>query len=208
MANFIKNLLINGQNPVTVGGTGTTVKFFPMQPGASIGVASIKNGILFVPDNNEANGQRMSATASGNFTIGSGAATSPAVTIGLYPVTFANTTAVTNSNPSALGLTSTAVIGATPILSATLAAASDLTGFYPWALTCDLEGDSQSGLVQLLSGSIVIDGAGTAATIGLVSGLTGINFANAAPYGVVVGVTFSVSDPGASANMFQFSLSL
>ena len=163
---------------------------------------------MFVPDNNEANGQRLNVTASGNFTIGTGATTSPAVTIGLYPVTFSSATAQINSNPSALGLTSTATISATPIISATFAGASDLTGYYPWALTCDLEGDSTSGLVQVLSGSIVIDGTGTSATIGLVSGLTGINFASVAPYGLVMGVTFSVSDPGALANMYQFQLSL
>jgi hypothetical protein len=207
MSQIVKNLLINGQNPVTVGGTGTTTKFFPAVPGSGIGVTSTKNGFLFVPDNNEANAQRLNVTASGNFTIGSGATTSPAVTIGLYPVTFTGSAQI-NSNPSALGLTSTASIGATPILSATFAGASDLTGFYPWALTCDLQGDSSSGLVQLLSGSIVIDGTGTASTIGLVSGLSGINFATVAPYGVVVGVTFSVSDPGALANMYQFIMSL
>jgi hypothetical protein len=125
----------------------------------------------------------------------------------LYPVTFTGSAQI-NSNPSALALTSTATIGSTPIISATFAGASDLTGYYPWALTCDLEGDSTSGLVQVLSGSIVIDGTGTSATIGLVSGLTGINFASTAPYGVVLGVTFSVSDPGALANMYQFALSL
>src|ERR1700677_35486 len=207
MAQGIKNFLINGAGPGTGGGKGTLPKYFPAQPGSGIGVTSTKNGFLFVPDNNEANGQRLTVAASGNFTIGSGATTSPAVTVGLYPVTFANATAQINSNPSALGLTSTATIGATPIISATFAAASDLTGYYPWALTCDLEGDSTSGLVQVLSGSIVIDGTGTSATIGLVSGLTGINFASVAPYGVVVGVTFSVSDPGALANMYQFIMS-
>jgi hypothetical protein len=210
MAQPITNLLINGANPVTVGGTGTAIKYFPAVPGASIGVASLKNGILFVPGNGEGNSQRMAVRACGNFTIGTpgvGVA-SPAVTVALYPVTFPNSAAVANSNPSAQALTSTAVIGSTPIVTQTFAAASDAGGYYPWALTVDLQGDTLSGLVQQVAGNIVIDGTAGTFTPGLVTGLTGINFSNPVPYGLVVGVTFSVSDAQALSNMYQFDLQL
>lgn len=206
MASTIKNTLINGINPVTVGGTGITIKYFPAAPGASIGVASLKNGILFVPDNGEANGQRITIKAGGNYLIGVDApSASPSCTIGLYPVTFANATAVANSNPAST-LASTAVIGATAIVSQTQTL--NIVGAAPWALQVDLLGDSTSGLVQLCSGSIVMDGTAGTVTAGLVSGLSGINFSSVAPYGLVVGVTFSVSDAQASANMYQFYLEL
>lgn len=208
MAQPVTNLLCNGGNPVIVGGTGTAIKYFPMVPGASIGVASVKNGFLFVPGNGEANAQRISIRAGGNFTIGNNApSASPAVTIALYPVTFTNGNPA-DSNPSALGLTSTASIKATAIISQTFAAASDLAGFYPWALTVDLQGDTLSGLVQASGGNIAIDGVSGTFTAGLASGLTSINFSSAAPFGLVVGVTFSVSDANALANMYQFDLSL
>jgi len=210
MAQPITNLLINGANPVSVGGTGTAIKYFPAVPGASIGVASPKNGILFIPGNGEANSQRMSVRSAGNFTIGTpgvGVA-SPAVTIALYPVTFPNqSAAVANSNPSS-GLTSTAVIGSTAIISQTFAAASDIAGYYPWTFSVELQGDTLSGLVQGVTGNISIDGIAGTYTPALVTGLTLINFSNPAPFGLVVGVTFSVSDPQALANMYQFDLQL
>lgn len=207
MAEVKTNLLINGVNPVTVGGAGTSIKFFPMAPGASIGVASVKNGFLFVPGNGEANAQKLSIRASGNLTIGTPSGASPAVTIALYPVTFTNGNPA-DSNPSAIGLTSTASIKATAIVSQTFAAASDLAGFYPWQLSVDLVGDSLSGLVQQVRGDIDIDGVAGTFTAGLVTGLSSINFSNPAPFGLVVGVTFSVSDNNAAANMYQFDLSV
>ena len=83
MAQTVSNLLINGANRVTVGGLGTTVKFFPPAPGASIGVAGAGYGFVFMPGSNRLNGQRMTILATGNFKSG-GDVTSPAVTVGLY----------------------------------------------------------------------------------------------------------------------------
>jgi len=210
MAQPVTNLLINGLNPVTVGGTGTAVKIFPYVPGASIGVASTRAGVLFIPGNGEANAQRLSVRAGGNITFG-GDLTSPAVTIGLYPVTFSATVVS--------GLSCT-VVGATPIFSNTFAASADVSSIIPWALTADLEGDgllaqqgqaSQpqfggSGLVQLLSGAIVMDGTNASATPALVSSLSGVNMNAAIPYGLAVGITFSISGAGNSASMYQFDL--
>lgn len=190
----ITNLLINGVSPVTVGGTGITVKYFPKAPGASIGVASSSNGYLYAPDSLKLNGQQFQVKAAGNFTVGSGAASSPIVTVALYPVTFAGNV------PSG-----TATISATPVVSQSLAAASDLVGYYPWAIRADLMGDNNSGILQLITGNAAIDGINTnnnptaSATV-----LSGVNFNSPVPFAFVVGVTFSVSDPGALANMYQF----
>ena len=180
---------------------------FPFQPGASIGVASTKNGYLFYPGNGEANAQRLSVRAAGNFTIG-GDTSSPNFTLGLYAATFVG---------------SVATLISTPVFSQTFTGSGEggaAGTYYPWALTADIAGDglvaqqgqaSQSnfigsGLVQLLSGSSAIDGTGASATAGLISGLTGINFNAAIPFGLAIGVTYSVSGAGNLANMYQFDI--
>jgi len=202
MATVIANLLINGAGGITVGGTGITTKYFPAVPGASIGVASVNNGYLLVPANNAVNGQRLAIRATGNFAVGDITGACPTVTIGLYPVTFT-------------GGLSTASINSTAILSAVVTAQTNINALYPWALTADLAGDSGSGLVQVLSGAVVADGVNTSATAGLVTGLTKINFApgaslpssgQVAPFGLVVGVTFSISEAGNTATMYQFDM--
>ena len=197
MANVITNLLINGASGVTVGGTGVGIKYFPTVPGASIGVNSPNNGYLLVPANNVVNGQRTAVRATGNFAVGDITGACPTVTIGLYPVTFVG---------------NVASVGATAILSAVSTLQANINALYPWALIADLAGDSGSGLVQQLSGAIVIDGVNTNLTAGLVTGLSKINFGalpqgQTAPFGLVVGVTFSISEAGNTATMYQFDLS-
>jgi hypothetical protein len=202
MANVITNLQVNGAQGVTVGGTGTSQKFFPFIPGASIGVNSSQNGYLLIPAGNIVNGQRLSVRATGNFAVGDLTGPCPSVTIGLYPVTFT-------------GGLSTASIGSTAVISAVSTLQANINALYPWALIVDMAGDTGSGLVQTLSGAIVIDGVNTSATAGLTTGLTKINFApgttlpasgQVAPFGLVVGITFSVSDQGNTATMFQFDV--
>src|SRR4029077_10810347 len=198
MAAVITNFLINGLNPVSVGGTGTTVKYFPNASGnftSGVTPSSVKNGYLFVPDSGKVNNQRLAVRASGNWTVGTGATSSPATTIGLYPVTFAGNVP-----------TGTPTIGAA-IISQQLAGASEGGApgtFYPWALTADLAGDNTSGIVTALGGSIVMDGV--AGSFSVANVLTGVNMLSAVPFALLVGVTFSVSDPGALANMYQFDL--
>lgn len=194
MAEVIANLLLNGLNPVTVGGTGTAIKYFPNVPGASIGVASTKNGYLYCPGVGKANAQRLTVRASGNFTIGTpgGGVASPAVTVGLYPVTFSGNTPA-----------GTPTIGSA-IVSQILAAANDSFGYYPFALDVDLQGDNLSGIVQSLAGNIVIDG--TAGSFSTAAILSSVNMLAPVPFAFVVGVTFSVSDSLASANLYQFDL--
>ena len=179
------------------------IKYFPFVPGSSIGVNSSNNGYLLIPAGNIVNGQRLSIRATGNFAVGDLTGPCPTVTIGLYPVTFT-------------GGLSTASIGSTAIVSAVSTTQANINAVYPWALIVDMAGDSASGLVQTLSGAIVIDGVNTSATAGLTTGLTKINFApgttlpasgQVAPFGLVVGVTFSVSEAGNTATLYQFDAS-
>jgi hypothetical protein len=199
MAMVQTNLLVNGISPVTVGGTGTAIKYFPIAPGASIGVSSTKSGYLYIPGNASANGQRMSIRGSGSFTIGTPGAgvASPAVTVGLYSATFLN------GNPG-----STATVNATAVLSQQFAAASDVLPPYGFSFLCDIVCESGSGLARIVSGSNEIDGTAGTVTVGLISGLTSINMSSPVPFALLCGVTFSVSDAQASASLFQFDLSL
>ena len=200
----LSNLLCNGLTPVSTGGSGTSLKLLPQLPGASIGVASTKNGYVYCPDNGQANGQRMQAIASGDFTIGGGPNfTSPAVTVALYFVTFAGNV------PAGLatigGQTVAPYTGATTLITQTFVGSSDvLAAGYPWALSVDLMGSQNSGLVQTLSGSIAIDGVAGSFSASVPG--SGINFNSAIPFALVVGVTSSVSDTSFLANMFEFQL--
>src|SRR5579859_5328655 len=92
----IQDFGVNGQFPSTVGGTGSTVKYFgrnvPSAAGASwvaapsTPSASSPVGALWVPGDNKLNGQLMTVTATGDFTPASNA-TSETVTVSLYGVT-------------------------------------------------------------------------------------------------------------------------
>lgn len=204
----IKNLLINGASPVTVGGTGTTQKVFPYVPGPSIGVAANSSspfsgvGAIAVPGNNEVNGQNLVVLASGNFEVGAGGAC-PNFTVKLLAATSA-------ANLAAGTYTTLGTSG--------LITAQNLLGtFYPWSLEFEINGDSGSGIVQG-SGAFLVDGtyvgngsnAGAQGVMGTTSGwnqLSGINFSSGTPaFYLAVGVTFSVSESGNSANMYQFQL--
>jgi len=205
----VSNFLINGNNPATVGGSGTTIKLFANLSGnftSGVTPSQTKNAYLFCPDSNKANNQRLIARASGNFTIGNpsqGNITSPVVTVALYPVLFAGN--VPNGAVTIGGQTVAPYTGATAIISQVYAAASDLSVVgYPWALEVALSGDNTSGLLQALDGTIAIDGI--AGSFSANVPLTGVNMNSALPFGLVVGITFSISDPAASANMYQFAL--
>ncbi len=182
-------LVVNGGSPVSVSGTGTTIKYFPQNSYIPVGQTSSTTAIGYLNAPNQVlNGQQFVVKAGGNFEVGAGG-TCPSVLIGLYPVSYS-------------GITPT--IGSTAILSYS-STLQNLTGTnYPWALSAKFAGDTGSGLVQQIKGSIVVDGANTNLVAGLVTGLSGINFNNAIPFGFVVGVTFSVSEAGNAASMYQF----
>jgi len=208
MADVKRNLLINGANSISVGGSGTAIKYFPFVPGSSIGVSSLKNGYVWIPGNNESNGQRLGVRASGYFQIG-GPIPSPVVTLALYPVTLS--TAFPNMGQPQNALASSATVGSTAIVSGSTTGSSGEQAFgtnYPWALDAQIVADGSSGLAQLLSGQVILDGNNTPASAGLISGLSGLVMSNPVPFGLVVGVTFSVSNTANSASMLQFDLSI
>lgn len=197
MSQVLANYQVNGNFPVTVGGTGTAIKYFPapsrnFTAGAGLTPSSTNaNGQLNVPGNNRLNAQWFEVVAAGNFEVGAGGAC-PSVTIGVY----AQTSAILTS-PSYTLLATTGAI-----------TTQNLDGvFYPWVIQMQLEGDSGSGLLQGRFSSIVNNVNTSTQNIPLSSNLSGLNFAAEPVFGLVVGVTFSVSEAGNSANMYEFQLS-
>lgn len=186
MSDVISNLLINGLNPVTVGGTGTTLKLFPGAPGASIGVASTKTGYIYIPGNNELNCQRLAVRAGGNFIL-PGDAISPTVTLGVY----------ISTNPFATSPTNTALFTSV-IAAAGLGVTSD-----PWYLTMDFMADNTGGILQ---GSYAVQANDVAVATGTITSQSGIVMSAVTPFALAVGVTFSQSLAGNSASMYQFDL--
>lgn len=182
MSNVINALPVNGLNPVTVGGTGTAVKYFPTAPGASIGVASTAVGQLNLPGSSRLNGQVFNVIATGNV--------------------FATGTALMtlSANTAAQGVTPSYTIVATS--GAVTPTASTTTS---WCIKASMYGDSASGVV---SGTfqVYFNGLLTASTTILTNNLTGINFASEYPFGLVVGVTFGTSSSTSLAKLFQFQL--
>jgi hypothetical protein len=198
------NYQINGANPVTVGGLGVTPKYFPAPSGNfTAGPATTPNatnatGQLAIHGDNTLNGQRFSIEASGNFEVGAGGAC-PSVRFDLQ----ANT--------------GTLVVPIyTTIATSGAITAQTLTGqFYPWSMVVNLTGDTQSGTISGTQ-TWVVDNTVSASNGALTSVLAGLNFnptqqvpavngqPNAPVFGLVMRVTFSVSEPGNSANMFLF----
>src|SRR6202030_3173740 len=92
----IQDFQVNGQFPATVGGTGSTIKYFGRNVPAAAGAnwvaapatpsATSPVGAMWVPGDNKLNGQFMIVTATGDFTPASNA-TSETVTVVLQAVT-------------------------------------------------------------------------------------------------------------------------
>ena len=199
---------VNGLNPSTVGGTGTTAKYFPYPSGNfTSGVsptpgptATSGYGQLAVHGTGMQNGQIMTVNAAGDFEVGSGGAC-PSVTIDIV----ANTGTLISPTWTILGTT-----GA-------ITAQTNTNLFYPWFLTLKLNGTSAAGVLNgTQSGSV--DNTNAPAAGPLTNVLSGLNFnptqfknsvsglPNAPVFGLAVRVTFSVSEPGNSANLYQFSI--
>jgi len=181
--------------PIGFTGNPTGILYFPggsTSSGIPAGLNSSSNG--YISPGSKANGQVITTKAAGDFTIGTLGGTSPAVTVGLYLATFAGN--------SAGGVVT---INAYPIISGTFAGTGDLEGYYPWGLSVDLMGTTNSGLVQAMSGYIVIDGVAGSFNPSVVT--SQINMSSSIPFALVVGVTFSVADTAAQANMYEFRLS-
>jgi hypothetical protein len=198
---IVGNWQINGSNPSTVGGTGTTSKYFN-SPSANFtsGVSTTPNstnafGQLPVRGDNEFNGQRFVVEASGDFQVGPGGAC-PSVTFDLQ----ANTGTITSPTYTTIA-TSGAVTAQTN------------TGVsYPWALVATITGTTAAGTISGTQ-TWVVDNTVGVNNGALTSVLSGLNFLgggtlnNLPVFGLVMRVTFSVSEPGNKANLYYFVVS-
>jgi hypothetical protein len=188
----LNDFQVNGLFPSTVGGTGTTVKYFPRLLGTSIGVestapsATSAAGQLVVPGNGVLNGQNFDVQVGGEITSGV-SDSSVTVQVALY----ANTGTV--SSPSYTMIATTGNVVA-PLESTS----------YNFNMKVSLFGTTASGVVRGTQYSIL--GTTQNALAALTNNLSGINFSNAAPFGLVVGVTFNSSDAGNSAALYQFQV--
>ena len=196
----VLNFQVNGSSPSTVGGTGTSVKYFQRilgtngpNGGANTNIsASNAAGALMLPAANVFNGQAFEVVAAGSFGSDTGDP-SGTVTISLYAVTGSVGTP-----------TYTAIAGTGAITPAYAAAES-------WAIRAQLYGESKSGV---LGGNFYAGVRGLAVNsspkdaLALITGLD-FNAGNpslqqGAVLGFVVGVTFGTSDSTNTASMTQF----
>lgn len=197
---------VNGNGGSTVGGIGTTVKYFQRilgtsGPGASVGSAPNTNisatnaaGALFLPAANVFNGQQFSVLASGSVGSDTGDP-SGTVNIALYCV---------------VGTAAAPVyveIAQTSALAPTYAAAE------PWALAVNLVGDSTSGIItgdySALLGTALVNS--TPKVIDAFPNNLNFNTGNillqrGAVCGFVVGVTFGTSNATNTATMYEFTI--
>lgn len=228
----IVEYLINGASPVTVGGTGTTIKYFGGPPGANLwnagapGVntgqssnqrgfvpsATTNLGALAVPGNNELNGQLFTVRASGNILFGAGEAS----TTGIITLALSNALATAPPNYQTLN-------------TLTLTNQANDSVYYPWTIAVDLQGDTFSGILQAWkTDNSMINGVAGAS--GVSGPFTGINFVGlgappliqppytgfaeplpsfpAPAFFLVVGVTWGVSNALNTANMYEFQVEL
>lgn len=194
---IITAYLVNGANPVVVGGTGTAIKYFPSVPGPSIGVnrttpsSTSSLGQLKAPGQNRLNGQKFTVDVVGYVTADSAIAC-PNVTIALYAQTNQQTD---GHNPTYTAIATTGAIAAGSLSSE------------PFSISFEGNGDSVSGMLQGLQTDIYAGVLRNTSPKAAENLLSNINFGANVPFGLVVGVTFSVSGANNSASLTQFSLS-
>ena len=194
---------VSGSNPSKVGGTGTTVKYFPRPLGPSIGVAPATPsstsavGALLLPAQNVFNGQSFTINVAGSVGAESGDP-SGTVHVDLYAVTGSV------SSPTYTALGGTATLTPTRLQES-------------FSLEFKLSGDTVSGfLTGQYSG--IFNGAysntaGTTNWVILANNISGLDFnvgnsalAQGAVLGFVVGVTFGTSDATNTASLYQFGI--
>ena len=202
MSSPFNNWQVSGQYPSTIGGTGIGRKFFPA-PSNQIGVVGVapsatsSAGQLNIEGRNILNGYPFAIKAAGNFEVGSGGAC-PNVLIEV--------------------VANTAGLGATPsfttLMSSGTITAQNLTGtWYDWFFEGKVVGTTQSGtLTGVYTG--VVDGNLVRDNVLIDHNLSGLVFGSSSPatstdpvFGLLVCVTFSVSETGNSANLYQFEVS-
>lgn len=194
----INDFQVNGLFPSTIGTVGTAKVYFPRLLGNSIGVESVApsassaKGQLVVPGNGSLDGVNFDVLIGGSVVGGAGAA-STNVTITVE----ANTG--TEATPVYTILASTGAVALNPVNDGVAE---------NFSIKLNLFGTSASGVVSgtqqsILSTTRVAAGA-------LTNSLSGINMKAANPFGLVIGVTFSVATgtvvPNvASLNQFQIA---
>ena len=196
MATFA-NYQVNGANPSTVGGTGVTAKYFSapsgnFTSGVSVAPSSTNaKGQLAIRGDNQLNGQLFTVTASGDVEVGNGGAC-PSITIDIQANTGTLVTPV---------YTTIATTGAITVQANT-------NVLYPWFLKAAIIGTTGAGTISgSYSGSI--DNSNVSVTA-LSSVLSGLDFSGATSpiigvvFGLVVRVTFGVSETGNKANLYMF----
>jgi hypothetical protein len=180
---------VNGFNPSLIGGTGTTAKIFPSLLGTGFdngggalptpGAATA--AFCQIPAGGQYEQQLIEVRASGNLFVHG---TSPTVQI-----VFQQGSSMTSTSNTTM---------------ATLSAALSVTtaSTYPWSFTCKLQGDSDSGIMQIFDPEFHLNGVAGAFTSTLTD-LTGVNFFTTT-YPFVFGITFAVSDALNKAKLSQF----
>lgn len=197
MSQVITNYAVSAAYPSTVGGTGTASKYFPAVPGPSIGVArttpsaSNSRGQLNVPGNSRLDGQNFSVDIAGSIFVDPSIAC-PTTVITLYAQTnFQND----GHNP----------------LYTSIAASGNLTSSQansaePFMFHVDLTADSRTGVLQGRQ-SVVFSNVIVADNIVITNQINGINMAADVPFGLVLGIAFSVSGAANAAYLTQFAVS-
>jgi hypothetical protein len=197
----IADFLVNGSSLSVVGGTGTAKKYFPRTLGPSIGVAPLTPsstssvGQLAVPGQNVLNGKLFSVIAAGSFIAGASAG-SETVTL------------VVDANTAAPGASASYTN-----LATSTAFAPPVDGVeHSFLIKLDLYGDNLSGIVGGVQ-TVMIDGVlnnstpkNSANVLSSINFNGGISGSNGVPFGLVVGVTFSVSNASNSASLSQFQI--
>lgn len=191
---------VSGAFPSKVGGTLTSVKYFPRPLGPSIGAApstpssTSAVGALLLPAGNVFNGQQFNVLASGTYGSDTGDP-SGTVTVQLFVVT------------GSLAAPTYTSIATTGTIIPTIPSE-------PWGLSANLVGASNNGANGLLIGiyEAYLNGSRIAPTTvtGVVSALDfnagNPKLAQGAVLGFVVGVSFGTSDASNTASLTQFTI--
>jgi len=205
----LNNWPVNGSFPSTVSGTGTTAKYFPFpSSNFTAGAGSTPNassaaGQLLVPGQNAVNGQLFRIYASGS--IKTAGTPSPSILIELV----ANTGSVTTPIYTVIASSGTNTLALTDGV------------YFPWSITADVNGDSDSGILQGRYAAVLDNTTENSTPKALDNALTGLVFGPSATvtqdqrhaetggnsvFGLLVRVTFGTSNAANIANMYRFAL--
>lgn len=195
----LNDFQVNGSSPSIVSTLSTTQQYFSRvlgtagpNGGQSVAPsATSAAGQLAVPGNNSLNGQNFSVLIGGSVVAGA-ADSSTNCTIILR----ANTGTVTT--PVYTTIASTGAVALNPVNDGVAE---------NFLMSVDLFGTTASGIVQGFQASQLSTTLNSASVVALTNNLSSINFGSAVPFGLVVGVAFSVAQTAApnvaTLNQFQ-----